>query len=121
MDTVEMFHFRVSFQALLNLGSPDPWLRVAAYKLLCAVKETFKLQIDYHLDESHSELTCGYCCHMLLVVLHISHTDLSIPMNSCQFVLDVSQQLAMKEAHLTLEVTCSCILFVLQSLYVYSI
>ena len=39
--------------ALLNLGCSEPWLRVAAYKLLCAVKDTFKLQIEFYLDDSH--------------------------------------------------------------------
>jgi neurofibromin 1 len=69
--------------AFLNLCSSEPWLRVAAYKLLCAVKDAFKLQIDYKLDASH---------------------DICIPQNCSQFVLDVSQQLAVKEPHLTLEV-----------------
>jgi neurofibromin 1 len=68
--------------AFLNLCSSEPWLRVAAYKLLCAVKDAFKLQIDYKLDASH---------------------DICIPQNCSQFVLDVSQQLAVKEPHLTLE------------------
>lgn len=68
--------------ALLNLGSTEPWLRVAAYRLLCAVKDTFKLELDVHLDDSH---------------------DLCIPMNSTKFVLEVSKQLAVNESHLTLE------------------
>lgn len=68
--------------ALLNLGSTEPALRMAAYKLLCAVKKTFQLQIDCHLESSN---------------------ELCIPMNSAQFVLAVSSQLARNESHLTLE------------------
>ena len=63
----------LTYQALLNLGGPDPWLRVAAYKLLCAVKETFQLQIDYHLDESHSELSQ---CHHSHSHTHRPHRSL---------------------------------------------
>lgn len=39
--------------ALLNLGSPESCLRVAAYKLLSAVKDAFHLRIDRHLESSH--------------------------------------------------------------------
>lgn len=41
--------------ALLNLGSQINCLRMAAYKLLCAVKETFKLDIEHYLDDSYGE------------------------------------------------------------------
>ncbi len=68
--------------ALLNLGSTSATLRTSAYKLLSAVKDTFKLRIDRHLESSH---------------------DLCIPMNSSDFVVGVSRELALKEPHLTLE------------------
>ena len=42
-------------QALLNLGSTDACLRVAAYKLLCGVKQAFHLRISHYLDSSHGE------------------------------------------------------------------
>ena len=68
--------------ALLNLGSTDSGLRIAAYKLLSAVKKAFKLRIDRHLESTH---------------------DLCIPTNSAQFVISVSEELARNESHLTLE------------------
>ena len=40
-------------QALLNLGSTDAGLRVAAYKLLSGVKQAFHLRISYQLESSH--------------------------------------------------------------------
>ena len=40
-------------QALLNLGSVDAGLRVAAYKLLSGVKQAFHLRISYQLESSH--------------------------------------------------------------------
>ncbi len=68
--------------SLLNLGSSDSSLRAAAYKLLSSVKDTFKLNIAFHLDCSH---------------------DMCIPVNCTDFVLSVSSQLARNEPHLTLE------------------
>ncbi len=68
--------------ALLNLGSTDSALRAAAYKLLSAVKDTFQLSIHRHLEGSH---------------------DICIPVNSSNFVVSVSTQLAKNKAHLTLE------------------
>ena len=68
--------------ALLNLGCSDSALRTAAYKLLSAVKDTFKLHIACHLSSSH---------------------DICIPVNCAEFVVSVSEQLARNEPHLTLE------------------
>ena len=68
--------------SLLNLGSSNSSLRTAAFKLLSAVKDTFKLSIAYHLESSH---------------------DVCIPVNCSEFVLSVSEQLARNEPHLTLE------------------
>lgn len=68
--------------SLLNLGSSNSSLRAAAYKLLSAVKDTFQLNIAYHLESSH---------------------DMCIPVNCTDFVLSVSHQLARNEPHLTLE------------------
>ena len=47
-------------QALLNLGSTDAGLRVAAYKLLSAVKDAFHLRIDRHLESSHGVYVCRW-------------------------------------------------------------
>ena len=68
--------------ALLNLGSVDPGLRIAAYKLLSAVKDGFRLRIVRHLESTH---------------------DLCVPANSAQFVVSVSKELAKNEPHLTLQ------------------
>jgi len=68
--------------ALLNLGTTSSSLRTSAYKLLSAVKDTFKLRIDRHLESSH---------------------DLCIPRNCAEFVVAVSTELAQNESHLTVE------------------
>ena len=40
-----------SMQALLNLGTSDPSLRLAAYNLLCSVTKSFNLKIEERLLE----------------------------------------------------------------------
>ncbi|XP_021921694.1 neurofibromin isoform X3 [Zootermopsis nevadensis] len=74
--------------ALLNLGSPDPNLRTAAYNQLCALTATFDLKIEGQLLE-----TSGIC----------------IPSNNTLFIKSVSEKLATNEPHLTLEFLEECI------------
>lgn len=74
--------------ALLNLGSLDPSLRSAAYNLLCALTQTFDLRIEGQLLEA-----AGLC----------------IPSNNTIFIKTISEKLAIKEAHLTLEFLEECI------------
>ncbi|CAF4208581.1 unnamed protein product, partial [Didymodactylos carnosus] len=74
--------------ALLNLGSLDPSLRSAAYNLLCALTQTFDLRIEGQLLESS-----GLC----------------IPSNNTIFIKCISEKLAQKEPHLTLEFLEECI------------
>lgn len=74
--------------ALLNLGSSDPNLRTAAYNQLCALTATFDLKIEGQLLE-----TQGLC----------------IPSNNTIFIKSVSEKLANKEPHLTLEFLEECI------------
>ncbi|KAJ8938296.1 hypothetical protein NQ318_020355 [Aromia moschata] len=74
--------------ALLNLGSPDPNLRTAAYNQLCALTATFDLKIEGQLLE-----TQGLC----------------IPSNNTIFIKSVSEKLATNEPHLTLEFLEECI------------
>jgi neurofibromin 1 len=74
--------------ALLNLGSLDPSLRSAAYNLLCALTQTFDLRIEGQLLESS-----GLC----------------IPSNNTIFIKTISEKLALKESHLTLEFLEECI------------
>ena len=40
-----------ALQALLNLGTSDPSLRLAAYNLLCSVTKSFNLKIEERLLE----------------------------------------------------------------------
>eukprot|EP00118_Oscarella_pearsei_P012253 m.88991 g.88991 ORF g.88991 m.88991 type:complete len:2691 (+) comp36590_c0_seq4:57-8129(+) len=68
--------------ALLNLGSAEPSLRLAAYNLLCALTASFQLQIGRELTEAQ-----GVC----------------IPSNNTIFIKNVSRLLAANEPHLTLE------------------
>ncbi|KAL0113512.1 hypothetical protein PUN28_012574 [Cardiocondyla obscurior] len=74
--------------ALLNLGSPDPNLRTAAYNHLCALTATFGLKIEGQLLE-----TSGIC----------------IPSNNTIFIKHLSETLAANDPHLTLEFLKECI------------
>ncbi|XP_012529974.1 neurofibromin [Monomorium pharaonis] len=74
--------------ALLNLGSPDPNLRTAAYNHLCALTATFGLKIEDQLLE-----TSGIC----------------IPSNNTIFIKHLSETLAANDPHLTLEFLKECI------------
>jgi len=74
--------------ALLNLGSPDPNLRIAAYNHLCALTATFGLKIEGQLLE-----TSGIC----------------IPSNNTIFIKHLSKTLAANDPHLTLEFLKECI------------
>ncbi|XP_065830941.1 neurofibromin-like [Oscarella lobularis] len=74
--------------ALLNLGSADPSLRLAAYNLLCALTASFHLQIGRELTEAQ-----GVC----------------IPSNNTIFIKNVSALLASSEPHLTLEFLEECV------------
>ena len=73
---------------MLNLGSLDPNLRLAAYNLLCALTQTFDLKIDGQLFESG-----GLC----------------IPGNNTIFIGEISKRLAEREPRLTLEFLDECI------------
>lgn len=73
--------------ALLNLGSPDPNLRTAAYNHLCALTATFGLRIEGQLLE-----TSGIC----------------IPSNNTIFIKHLSETLAANDPHLTLEFLKEC-------------
>eukprot|EP00794_Sanderia_malayensis_P014143 gene14143-15620_t len=73
---------------LLNLGSKDPGLRLAAYNLLCALTATFNLHIEERLLEAK-----GLC----------------IPANNTMFIKSISQQLAKREPNMTLEFLDECI------------
>ncbi|XP_024879797.1 neurofibromin isoform X3 [Temnothorax curvispinosus] len=74
--------------ALLNLGSPDPNLRTAAYNHLCALTATFGLKIEGQLLE-----TSGIC----------------IPSNNTIFIKHLSETLAANDPHLTLEFLKECL------------
>ncbi|EFN88549.1 Neurofibromin [Harpegnathos saltator] len=73
---------------LLNLGSPNPNLRTAAYNHLCALTATFDLKIEGQLLE-----TSGLC----------------IPSNNTIFIKHLSETLAANDPHLTLEFLAECI------------
>ncbi|XP_036229152.1 neurofibromin isoform X3 [Bactrocera oleae] len=74
--------------ALLNLGTSDPTLRLAAYNLLCSLTCSFDLKIEGQLLEAH-----GLC----------------IPSNNTIFIKSISEKLATNEPHLTLEFLEECI------------
>ncbi|XP_046839575.1 neurofibromin-like isoform X2 [Xenia sp. Carnegie-2017] len=74
--------------ALLNLGTRDPNLRLAAYNLLCALTTVFHFKIEERLFEG---------------------TGLCIPANNTIFIVGISISLASKEPQLTLEFLQECI------------
>ncbi|CAB3983050.1 neurofibromin isoform X4 [Paramuricea clavata] len=74
--------------ALLNLGTRDPSLRLAAYNLLCSLTAVFHFKIEERLFEG---------------------TGLCIPANNTIFIVGISSSLANKEPHLTLEFLQECI------------
>ena len=68
--------------ALLNMGSDDPHLRLAAYNLL------YSLVITFNFDAGNQLLEAKGLC---------------IPSNNTSFVISISTKLAATEPHLTLE------------------
>ncbi|KAI8643392.1 hypothetical protein BD408DRAFT_414835 [Parasitella parasitica] len=73
---------RLLNMALLNVGSEDPNLRLAAYNLLYSLSLSFKFDIGNQL---------------------LNARDLCIPSNSSDFIVSISQSLAKSELHLTME------------------
>ena len=68
--------------ALLNLGSFDPSLRLAAYNLLCVLSSTFRFELGRQLNSAQ-----GIC----------------IPENNTLFIKKISKQIAEHMPELTLE------------------
>lgn len=73
---------------LLNLGSAEPSLRLAAYNFLAAVRTTFDFQIGSAL---------------------VGASGLAIPENNNTFITRISEHLAAQEPGLTLEFLDECI------------
>ncbi|KAG0184581.1 Ras GTPase activating protein ira2 [Apophysomyces sp. BC1034] len=78
---------RLLNMALLNIGSDDPGLRLAAYNLLYSLSLTFQFDIGNQL---------------------LNARDLCIPANSTNFIVSISESLAATEIHLTLEFLNEC-------------
>ncbi|KAF7730429.1 Ras GTPase activating protein ira2 [Apophysomyces ossiformis] len=80
---------RLLNMALLNIGSDDPELRLAAYNLLYSLSLTFRFDIGNQL---------------------LNARDLCIPANSADFIVGISESLAATETHLTFEFLNECFL-----------
>jgi hypothetical protein len=78
---------RLLNMALLNIGSDDPDLRLAAYNLLYSLSLSFRFDISNRLLNSR---------------------DHCIPANSTSFIVGISENLAVTEPHLTLEFLNEC-------------
>lgn len=78
---------RLLNMALLNIGSEDPDLRLAAYNLLYSLSLSFRFDISNRL---------------------LNSKDHCIPANSTSFIVGISENLAVTEAHLTLEFLNEC-------------
>ncbi|EWC46134.1 hypothetical protein DRE_04708 [Drechslerella stenobrocha 248] len=68
--------------ALMNMGSSDQALRIAAYNLLCALCQTFRFNVDRQF---------------------VSAKGLSIPADSLNLIVGVSDKLAASEPQLTFD------------------
>jgi hypothetical protein len=87
--------------ALLNMGSEDPDLRLAAYNLLCLLSYIFNFDIGNQLMTAKGAgTTQRFCCLTLLGML--------IPGNNTSFIVKISERLAATEPRLTLEFLKEC-------------
>ncbi|KAI9310474.1 hypothetical protein BX666DRAFT_2126182 [Dichotomocladium elegans] len=78
---------RLLNMALLNIGSDDPSLRVAAYNLLHALSINFNFDIGRRLLEAK---------------------DLCLPANNTEFIVSISEKIAASEPGFTLEFLSEC-------------
>ncbi|KAI8087606.1 uncharacterized protein B0P05DRAFT_584843 [Gilbertella persicaria] len=79
---------RLLNMALLNLGSDDPNLRLSSYNLLYALSRVFNFDVGKQL---------------------MNAKDLCLPSNSTEFIVNISERIAVKEPFLTLEFLNECI------------
>lgn len=78
---------RLLNMALLNIGSNDPSLRLAAYNLLYTLSVTFHFEVGNQLLDAR---------------------DLCLPANSTAFIVDISEKIAQNQPGLTLEFLSEC-------------
>ncbi|KAI9475616.1 MAG: hypothetical protein EXX96DRAFT_506141 [Benjaminiella poitrasii] len=78
---------RLLNMALLNIGSNDPSLRLAAYNLLYTLSITFHFEVGNQLLDAR---------------------DLCLPANSTTFVVNISEKIAQNQQNLTLEFLSEC-------------
>ncbi|KAI8137099.1 hypothetical protein BJV82DRAFT_547510 [Fennellomyces sp. T-0311] len=78
---------RLLNMALLNIGSDDPSLRLAAYNLLYSLSMTFNFDVGKQLLDAK---------------------DLCLPANSSSFIVNISEKLAATEPGFTLEFLSEC-------------
>jgi neurofibromin 1 len=78
---------RLLNMALLNIGSSDPSLRLAAYNLLYTLSVTFRFDVGNQLLDAR---------------------DLCLPANSTAFIVDISEKIAQNQPNLTLEFLSEC-------------
>ncbi|KAI8373844.1 hypothetical protein BD560DRAFT_393755 [Blakeslea trispora] len=78
---------RLLNMALLNIGSDDPSLRLAAYNLLYALSITFRFDVGNQLLDAR---------------------DLCLPANSTTFIVNISEKIAQNQQDLTLEFLSEC-------------
>lgn len=78
---------RLLNMALLNIGSNDPSLRLAAYNLLYTLSVTFHFEVGNQLLDAR---------------------DLCLPANSTAFIVNISDKIAQNQPNLTLEFLSEC-------------
>ncbi|RCH94224.1 Ras GTPase activating protein ira2, partial [Rhizopus stolonifer] len=79
---------RLLNMALLNMGSDDPDLRLSSYRLLYALTRAFNFNASRELLDTR---------------------DLCLPANSTEFIVGISEKIAVKEPLLTIEFLNECV------------
>lgn len=96
--------------ALLNIGSEDPNLRLAAYNLLVALSLIFNFDVGNQLLWAKGSLISGdiinftldqYSENVFFSPYSYYSLGLCIPANNTSFVVGLSERLAQSEPHLT--------------------
>lgn len=102
---------RLLNMSLLNIGSDDPNLRLAAYNLLYSLSLTFRFDIGNQLLKARGKCACTKKkqCHFSRDAYKRAFLDLCIPANSTEFIVNISESLASTEQHLTIEFLNECL------------
>lgn len=87
--------------ALMNLSSPDEALRIASYNLLGALCQAFKFKAASKFMCSNGEHTFPFSFRLATLKSLTLVSDVHIPMDANQYIINMSKTLAQDEPQLT--------------------